>query len=126
MTDTSVTKKDEAARAEVQAMVPPVDVIEDAFGITLIADLPGVAKDKLHVRIEADALSIEGEVDLPLSNGLEATYAEVQSPRYQRSFTLGQELDTEKVVAEFRHGVLKLTIPKVEQAKPRKIEVQVA
>ena len=126
MTDTSVTKKDEASRAEAPAMVPPVDVIEDAFGITLIADLPGVAKDKLHVRIEADALSIEGEVDLPLSNGLEATYAEVQSPRYQRSFTLGQELDTEKVVAEFRHGVLKLTIPKVEQAKPRKIEVQVA
>ena len=107
-------------------MVPPVDVIEDAFGITLIADLPGVAKDKLHVRIEADALSIEGEVDLPLSNGLEATYAEVQSPRYQRGFTLGQELDTEKGVAELRHGVLKLTIPKVEQAKPRKIEVQVA
>ena len=126
MTDTSVTKKDEATRAEVAAMVPPVDVIEDAFGITLIADLPGVAKDKLHVRIEADALSIEGEVDLPLNSGLEATYAEVQSPRYQRSFTLGQELDTEKVVAEFRHGVLKLTIPKVEQAKPRKIEVQVA
>ena len=126
MSETSVTKKEDTARSDVQVMVPPVDVVEDAFGITLIADLPGVAKDKLHVRIEADALSIEGEVDLPLSNGLEATYAEVQSPRYQRSFTLGQELDTEKVVAEFRHGVLKLTIPKVEQAKPRKIEVQVA
>ena len=126
MSETSVTKKEDTARSDVQVMVPPVDVVEDAFGITLIADLPGVAKDKLHVRIEADALSIEGEVDLPLGGGIETTYAEVQSPRYQRSFTLGQELDSSRVVAEFRHGVLKLTIPKVEQAKPRKIEVQVA
>jgi HSP20 family molecular chaperone IbpA len=107
-------------------MLPPVDVIEDALGITLYADLPGVPKDKLHVRIDADALTIEGEVNLPLAGNLEPSHVEVQMPRYQRTFTLGKELDSEKVAAEFRHGVLKLSIPKVEHAKPRKIEVQVA
>ena len=133
MSDTHVAKTDaksadteRSERAEPGVMLPPVDVVEDALGITLYADLPGVPKDKLHVRIDADALTIEGEVSLPMAGNLEPSHVEVQLPRYQRTFTLGKELDSEKVAAEFRHGVLKLSIPKVEHAKPRKIEVQVA
>ncbi len=133
MSDTHVAKTDaksadteRSERAEPGVMLPPVDVVEDALGITLYADLPGVPKDKLHVRIDADALTIEGEVSLPMAGNLEPSHVEVQLPRYQRTFTLGKELDSEKVSAEFRHGVLKLSIPKVEHAKPRKIEVQVA
>ena len=129
MSDTNVAKTDarstEAERTETGVMLPPVDVIEDALGITLYADLPGVPKDKLHVRIDADALTIEGEVSLPMAGNLEPSHVEVQLPRYQRTFTLGKELDSEKVSAEFRHGVLKLSIPKVEHAKPRKIEISV-
>lgn len=129
MSDTNVAKTDarstEAECSETGVMLPPVDVIEDALGITLYADLPGVPKDKLHVRIDADALTIEGEVSLQMASNLEPSHVEVQMPRYQRTFTLGKELDSEKVAAEFRHGVLKLSIPKVEHAKPRKIEVQV-
>jgi HSP20 family molecular chaperone IbpA len=124
--DTNVVKKEDNDRTETGVMLPPVDVVEDALGITLYADLPGVPKDKLHVRIDADALTIEGEVSLPMAGNLEPSHVEVQLPRYQRTFTLGKELDSEKVAAEFRHGVLKLSIPKVEHAKPRKIEVQVA
>ena len=133
MSDTHVAKTDaksadteRSERTETGVMLPPVDVVEDALGITLYADLPGVPKDKLHVRIDADALTIEGEVSLPMAGNLEPSHVEVQLPRYQRTFTLGKELDSEKVSAEFRHGVLKLSIPKVEHAKPRKIEVQVA
>ena len=133
MSDTHVAKTDaksadteRSERAEPGVMLPPVDVVEDALGITLYADLPGVPKDKLHVRIDADALTIEGEVSLPMAGNLEPSHVEVQLPRYQRTFTLGKELDSEKVSAEFRRGVLKLSIPKVEHAKPRKIEVQVA
>ena len=129
MSDTNVAKTDarstEAERTETGVMLPPVDVVEDALGITLYADLPGVPKDKLHVRIDADALTIEGEVSLPMAGNLEPSHVEVQLPRYQRTFTLGKELDSEKVSAEFRHGVLKLSIPKVEHAKPRKIEISV-
>ena len=125
MNDTKVTRKDDAERADVPTMLPAVDVVEDAGGITLYADLPGVPKDKLNLRVDADALSIEGEVALPVPADMEASHVEVELPRYQRTFTLGKELDSEKIRAEFQNGVLKLSIPKVEHAKPRKIEVRV-
>ena len=126
MTETTITKKEDSERLEAGGLLPPVDVIKDAYGITLYADLPGVPKEKLRVHVDTDALSIEGDVVLPISNAMEANHSEVQQPRYQRTFTLGKELDSEKVAAEFRNGVLKLSIPKVERAKPRKIEVQIA
>ena len=125
MTDTNVAKTDESTRYEGAPMLPAVAVIEDATGITLYADLPGVPKDKLSVRVEADALTIEGDVSLPLATNMEASHAEVHLPRYQRAFTLGQELDRERVAAEFKHGVLKLHIPKAEHAKPRKVEIKI-
>jgi HSP20 family molecular chaperone IbpA len=108
------------------ALLPPVDVFEDAAGITLYADLPGVPKDKLTLQVEADTLTIEGEVILELPEGMEASHAEVSLSRYRRLFTLSKELDSEKVAAEFNNGVLKLRIPKVEHAQPRKIEIKVA
>jgi len=112
-------------RREEATLLPPVDVIEDANGITLYADLPGVPKDKLSLQVEADTLSIEGEVALDLPEGMEATHAEVDLPRYRRVFSLSKELDSEKVSAEFNQGVLRLRIPKAEHAQPRRIEVQV-
>ena len=124
MTSTNVRKIEDSARQEEVTMLPPVDVIEDASGITLYADLPGVPKDKLDVRVEADSLTIEGEVSLPIAANMEATHAEVNLSRYQRAFSLSQELDREKVAAEFKDGVLKLHIPKMENAKPRRIEVK--
>jgi len=118
-------QEDSPARTEA-ALTPPVDVIEDATGITLYADLPGVPRDKLHLQVEAETLTIEGELDLEMPEGVEATHAEVSLGRYRRVFTLSRELDTEKVSAELRNGVLTLRIPKAEHAQPRRIEVQVA
>lgn len=124
--DANVTKKDaDMTRAEA-ALVPPVDVIEDAAGITLYADLPGVPKDKLDLQVEADTLTIEGEVTLNTPSGMAPGHVEVDVPRYRRVFTLSKELDSGKVSAEFRHGVLKLRIPKAEHAQPRRIEIKVA
>jgi len=113
------------SRREEASLLPPVDVIEDANGITLYADLPGVPKDRLNLQIDADTLTIEGEVALDMPEGMEATHAEVSLPRYRRVFTLSKELDSGRVGAEFQHGVLKLRIPKAEHAQPRKIAVQV-
>lgn len=126
MMDNNTEKSASASPNEDSFMAPMVDVVEDASGITLYADLPGVPKDKLHVRVESDTLSIEAEVSLPWIKDLQASHVEVQYPRYQRAFTLGKELDRDKVSAEFKQGVLRLHIPKVEHVKPRKIEVQVA
>jgi len=124
MTDQTTTKKTETP-PEDAALFPPVDVIEDANGITLYADLPGVPKDRLHVHVEAESLTIEGEVQLNMPAGIDSTHAEVSLPRYRRQFTLSKELDTEKVAAEFDKGVLKLSIPKAAHAQPKKIEIRV-
>ena len=126
MSESKMGKRDNDPVRDDAALLPPVDVIEDKEGITLYADMPGVPKDKLGVRVEAGTLTVEGEVSFSTAPGLEVTHAEVQLPRYRRSFTLGPELNSERINAEFRQGVLKLRIPKAEHAKPRKIEVKVA
>lgn len=123
--NTNVTKKTNGATRPEAALLPPVDVIEDASGITLYADLPGVPKDKLNLQLEASSLTIEGEMALPTPEGMESSHAEVRLPRYHRVFSLSRELDSEKASAEFQNGVLKLRIPKAEHAQPRKIEVKV-
>jgi HSP20 family molecular chaperone IbpA len=123
--DQDVARADAPAREE-PALVPPVDVIEDASGITLYADLPGVPKDKLQLRVEGDQLSLEGEVALDLPQGMQPQHAEVQRSRYRRAFTLSKELDADKVSAEFTQGLLRVRIPKAEHAQPRKIAVSVA
>jgi HSP20 family molecular chaperone IbpA len=125
MSENTVAKSEETRRNEA-ALLPPTDVIEDADGITLYADLPGVPKDKLSLHVDADTLTIEGEVALELPEGMEPSHAEVGLPRYRRVFTLSRELDTGKVSAEFDQGVLKLRIPKAEHAQPRRVEIQVA
>lgn len=123
MSETNAATK--AARNEA-VMTPLVDVVEDAGGITLYADLPGVPKDKLSLHVEAGTLTIEGELALDLPEGMAASHAEVSLPRYRRVFTLSKELDTTKVAAEFKQGVLKLRVPKAEHAQPRRVDIKVA
>lgn len=122
---TNVTKKPDNASRPEAALLPAVDVIEDASGIILFADLPGVPKEKLNLQLEANSLTIEGELELNLPEGMESNHAEVRLPRYRRVFNLSRELDSDKATAEFKNGVLKLRIPKAEHAQPRKIEVKV-
>jgi HSP20 family molecular chaperone IbpA len=111
-----------SARDE-RALLPPVDVIEEPAGITLYADLPGVSRDRLDLRVEGDTLTIAGELSLPLPEGMQASHAEVEQARYRRSFRLSQELEPDKIGAELSHGVLRVRIPKAEHAQPRRIEV---
>lgn len=125
MSDNVTTAKQAEPTRSEAIMLPPVDVIEDASGITLYADLPGVAKDRLNLHVESDTLTIEGEVALDVPAGMDASHAEVSLPRYRRAFTLSKELDAGKVEAQFDKGVLKLRIPKAEHAQPRKVEIKV-
>ena len=137
MNDTTAVTRNEASRTDAAtrneagqrsdaALMPPVDVVEDSAGITLRADLPGVPKEKLKLQVEAGTLTIEGEVSIAMPESMEATYAEVSVPRFRRVFTLSKELDTAKVSAEFKQGVLSLRIPKAEHAQPRRIDIKVS
>jgi HSP20 family molecular chaperone IbpA len=107
-----------------RAVLPAVDVYEDDAGITLLADMPGVPRDQLELKVEGDALSIEGGVRTLTPEGLEAVYAELRVPRYRRTFTLSRELDASRIDASLKDGVLTLRIPKQAYAQPRRIEVQ--
>lgn len=106
------------------AIRPPVDIFEDASGITLRADMPGVSRERLDVHVDRDTLAITGKADIPMPKGMQALYADVRSTRYERSFSLSRELDGGSITANLKDGVLTLHIPKREEHKPRKIEVQ--
>ena len=121
---TPATKKD-TQRYSQAALTPPVDVLEDAQGITLYADLPGVPRDKLQLNVEADTLTIDAEVGMALPEGLQSTHTEVGIGRFHRTFTLSKELDTERINAELANGVLTLRIPKASHAQPRRIAIEV-
>jgi len=106
------------------ALLPPVDIYEDEIGITLTADLPGLSKELLEVKVNGDNLLIEGNVSLPAPPDMELLYAEVLASSYRRSFTLSRELDASKIEANLKDGVLKLRIPKAEEARPRRIQIK--
>jgi HSP20 family molecular chaperone IbpA len=121
----SNTKQDNSSPASTAYLVPRVDVVEDSSGITLLADLPGVKKDGLDIKVDGATLSLEGTVGLDTPQSLDAVFAEVRASRYRRSFTLSNELDTAAIDAQLKDGVLRLRIPKVAEAQPRRIEVRV-
>jgi HSP20 family molecular chaperone IbpA len=102
---------------------PPVDIFEDAGGITLLADIPGVSKDRLEVKLDGDTLSIEGRVELDGLADMRALWAEVSVPRFRRTFTLSRELDATRIEAKVKNGVLTLRVPKQAHAQPRRIDV---
>lgn len=123
---TTPTAPTPTAARPAPALLPPVDVIEDSTGITLLADLPGVPKEALKLGVDGDQLTVEGDIVLPVPPGTDARHAEVQRSTWRRTFTLSKELDAGAVSAELQHGVLKVRIPKAPHAQPRRVTVQVA
>jgi HSP20 family molecular chaperone IbpA len=115
----------EKAREEDFALAPPVDIFEDRHGITVQAEMPGVSKERLTVQADRNGLVIEGDAVIDMPAEMEALYADVRSTHYRRSFVLSGELDTERIEANLKDGVLTLRIPKRSEFRPRKIDVRV-
>jgi HSP20 family protein len=118
------TEEQGKAREQELALAPAVDIFEDAHGITVQAEMPGVSKDRLTVQADRNSLLIEGDVVIDMPAGIEALYADVQATKYRRSFVLSGELDTDQIEANLKDGVLTLRIPKRVEFRPRKIEVR--
>lgn len=102
-------------------ITPAVDIFESAEALTLVADLPGMEREDLHLGVEGGILTIEG----PAATGDNAFYREFEAGGYHRRFQLPDNLDLEKVAAELKNGVLTVTLPKAAAARPRRIEVTV-
>lgn len=118
-----VTRRQANEAARRQTLTPAVDIIEDLHKVTLWADLPGVAKDKLEVKVHDGSLTIEAESVVPVPANLQLAHVEVRAPYFSRTFTVSEDFDTSKVEALLKNGVLTLTIPRREEAKPRRIEI---
>jgi HSP20 family protein len=125
--NTAVSKIEQGKLSEIAigALVPPVDIYEDQEAVTLYADLPGVGKDNLNLQIDKDTLQIYGKAPLDCGDA-EKRYSEFSFKDYYRAFTIGEEIDREKIAASMNNGVLKLVLPKAERVKPRKIDITFA
>lgn len=101
--------------------IPAVDIIETPQAFTIIADMPGADPDAINIQFEDAVLTLHAPA--PKVSEEKPLYSEYESGEYERSFTVSQEIDTEKIDAAYKNGVLTLTLPKSAAAQPRKIKV---
>ncbi|RDV36853.1 Hsp20/alpha crystallin family protein [Bradymonadaceae bacterium TMQ3] len=104
---------------------PNVDIYETSKALTLVADVPGTAAEDFEIDLRDNLLTIVGSVR-EVEPGWQPLYSEYRVGHFMRQFRVGQQIDQTKISAEITDGVLKLTLPKAESAKPRKIEVRTA
>jgi HSP20 family protein len=103
---------------------PAVDIFETDKEITLLADMPGVKAENLNIDLRDNVLTLDGDVNSPEGNDEVDVIREYRTGKYSRQFTLSQVIDQSKIDAELKDGVLRLRLPKVEAATPRKIAVK--
>jgi len=103
--------------------VPNADIYETEDALTVVMEMPGVTKDNVDVKIEDQVLEIEGRIDFSNYANLEPLYSEYNVGHFSRKFSLSSKIDREKISAELSDGVLALTLPKVEEAKSRRIKI---
>ena len=104
---------------------PAVDIFETDREITLVADIPGVKANNLLIDVRDNVLTLAGEVEAPEGQGEVDVLREYDTGKYLREFTLSEMIDQSKIEAELKEGVLRLTLPKVEEVSPRKVTVKV-
>jgi HSP20 family protein len=120
----ATTREPEGTRTHERYVAPPVDIYELPEGLVVIADIPGVTQNSLDVRVDNNILTIRGQASHVLSS--EPIYREYGLVHYFRQFELSDQVDQNKITADLKQGVLTLTLPKAEAAKPRKIAVSVS
>ena len=124
-----VQKKQEIEKKEettipARVFLPVADIYETQNALSVILEMPGVEKNNVEIRVEDDVLNVKGQLDLSKYQGLLPLYTEYNVGHYARSFQLSSKIDQNKISAELKDGVLFLTLPKVDEAKPRTIQVK--
>lgn len=103
---------------------PDVDIFENDQEIVLLADIPGVKADHLNIDLRENTLSIVGEISPSENADEQDIIVEYEVGQFVRQFTLSEVIDQEKIDAKLTDGVLRLTLPKVKKATPRKITIK--
>lgn len=104
--------------------MPAVDIVETDDELIVMADIPGADEKSIDVTLEQNVLTLQARVEPLVPQGFDLQYREYDTGDFWRSFKLGDAIDREKIDARYTNGVLKLRLPKVEPAKPKKIAVK--
>jgi HSP20 family protein len=116
-------EKKEETTIPVRVFLPNADIYETNEALNVVLEMPGVEKNSVEVRVEDGVLKVDGRLDFSKYQRLQPLYTEYNVGHYSRSFRLSSEIDQNKIGAELKDGVLSLVLPKVEEAKPRTIQV---
>jgi HSP20 family molecular chaperone IbpA len=106
-----------------RAFLPPTDIFESGDVLTIVMEMPGVDRKDVDVKVEDDILDVEGRLDFSKYEGMQPVYTEYNVGHYRRSFSLSSKIEQDRISAQMQDGVLTLLLPKVEEAKPRRISV---
>jgi HSP20 family protein len=117
-------EKKEETTIPARVFLPNADISETDDALNVVLEMPGVEKNSVEVRVEDGVLKIDGRLDFSKYQGLQPLYTEYNVGHYSRSFRLSNKIDQNKIGAELKDGVLSLVLPKVEEAKPRTIQVK--
>jgi HSP20 family protein len=107
-----------------RTFLPTADIFEAEDALHVVLEMPGVEKDNINIGVRDGVLSIDGRLDFSKYKDMHPLYTEYNVGNYSRSFRLSSVIDQNKIGAELRDGVLSLTLPKVEEAKPRSIQIK--
>lgn len=103
--------------------LPVTDIFETDRALTVVLEMPGVTRENVDISVEKDVLRIEGRIEHSRYQDLKPVYTEYNIGHYTRSFQLSSAIDQKGITAELKDGVMTLVLPKVEKARPRKIEI---
>ncbi len=112
------------ATTPMRMFLPDADIFETEDALSVILEMPGVDRENIDINVEDGVLTVEGRIDFGKYEGLRPVYGEYNVGPFRRSFRISSQIDQERIGAEMRDGVVTLTLPKAERAKPRKIEIR--
>jgi HSP20 family protein len=118
-----VEKGQEATRPT-RAFMPNADIFETEDALTVVLEMPGVDRDNINISVENGVLTVEGTINFGKYEGLQPVYSEYNVGPFRRSFRISSQIDQDNINAKMSDGVITLVLPKVEEAKPRRIEVR--
>jgi HSP20 family protein len=117
-------EKREETIVPARVYLPTADIYETQDALSVVLEMPGVAKNNVEVSVEDGVLKVEGRLDFSKYQGLQPLYTEYNVGHYSRSFRLSSKIDQSKIAAEMKDGILSLVLPKGQEAKPRTIQVK--
>jgi len=123
---TEIMKKQHKEGQTLPVIMPAVNLYEREHEVVIVADMPGVGEKDIDITVEKHVLTISGKTGTTEPAGYELRYREFAPVEFRRVFSLTSDLDADNIKAAIKNGVLTLTLPKSEKAKPRKITVATA